>query len=160
MAMVDVRLALPRDAQDCASVLARLPDHFTTNTHVEAMDAVRTGPAWVAIDGREIVGFVAVGRRYTQSAEITFAAVDLGYQGKGVGSTLVKRALEFLARENVYVVEVKTLDESAGYEPYVATRGFWEKHGFVQIDCIVPLPGWDPGSPCAIYVASLHDRTE
>jgi hypothetical protein len=55
----------------------------------------------------------------------------------------------------VVVVEVKTLDASAGYEPYVATRAFWERRGFVRIDCIDPLPGWQPGNPAAIYVAAL-----
>jgi len=36
---------------------------------------------------------------------------------------------------------------ATGDEPYVATRGFWEQWGFVQIDCVDPLPGWQPGSP-------------
>ena len=42
-----------------------------------------------------------------------------------------------------------------GYEPYIATRAFWEGKGFVQIDCIDPLPGWQPGNPSAIYVLPL-----
>jgi hypothetical protein len=53
------------------------------------------------------------------------------------------------------MVEVKTLDASSGYEPYVATRTFWEHRGFVQIDCIDPLPGWDSGNPSAIYARSI-----
>jgi hypothetical protein len=60
-----------------------------------------------------------------------------------------------LAASGVLVVEVKTLDESAGYEPYVATRAFWEARGFVQVDCVDPLPGWRPGNPSAIYIAAL-----
>ena len=47
------------------------------------------------------------------------------------------------------------VDAPSGYEPYVATRAFWEHRGFVQIDCIDPLPGWDPGSPSAIYARSI-----
>jgi hypothetical protein len=54
------------------------------------------------------------------------------------------------------MVEVKTLDASSGYEPYVATRAFWERRGFVQIDCIDPLPGWDHGNPSAIYARALR----
>jgi hypothetical protein len=27
--------------------------------------------------------------------------------------------------------------------------------GFIQIDCIDPLPGWRPGNPSAIYVLKL-----
>jgi hypothetical protein len=57
------------------------------------------------------------------------------------------------------VVEVKTLDRSAGNEPYQATRAFWEGRGFVQVDTIDPLPGWPPGNPAAIYVAALRPTT-
>lgn len=37
---------------------------------------------------------------------------------------------ESTARRGVAVVEVKTLDASAGYEPYEATRAFWQSRGF------------------------------
>ena len=57
--------------------------------------------------------------------------------------------------KGVQVVEVKTLDRSAEYAPYNSTRRFWEARGFVHIDTIDPLPGWEPGNPCAIYVAAL-----
>jgi hypothetical protein len=60
-----------------------------------------------------------------------------------------------LAASGVLVVEVKTLDESAGYEPYVAARAFGEARGFVQVDCIDPLPGRQPGKGSAIYLAAL-----
>lgn len=58
--------------------------------------------------------------------------------------------------EGVELVLVKTLDASGGYEPYVATRAFWERRGFRQIDCIDPLPGWQAGNPAAIYVLALR----
>jgi hypothetical protein len=40
--------------------------------------------------------------------------------------------------------------------PYQATRAFWEHTGFVPIDTIDPLSGWQPGNPAAIYVAALR----
>ena len=45
------------------------------------------------------------------------------------------------------IVEAKTLDPSADYAPYDATRAFWIARGFVQFDTIDPLPGWPPGNP-------------
>ena len=60
-----------------------------------------------------------------------------------------------MTADGIVMVEVKTLDASGGYEPYVATRAFWERRGFIQIDCIDPLPGWEPGNPSAIYAKSL-----
>lgn len=50
---------------------------------------------------------------------------------------------------------MKTLDRSAGYEPYESTRAFWERRGYVQVDRIDPMPGWQQGNPCARYVAAL-----
>jgi hypothetical protein len=40
--------------------------------------------------------------------------------------------------------------------PYEATRAFWERNGFIHVDTIDPLPGWEPGNPAAIYVAALR----
>jgi ribosomal protein S18 acetylase RimI-like enzyme len=157
-----VRAAVPDDAEACVDVLRHLPDYFTPNTHDEAR-AVVGGPhrTWV-VDGAvggEIAGFVVVEQRFARGAEITFAAVRPDQRDRGIGTALVERALAELARVGVAIVEVKTLDASAGYEPYVATRAFWERRGFVQIDCIDPLPGWDPGNPSAIYVAALTPTT-
>jgi ribosomal protein S18 acetylase RimI-like enzyme len=153
--MVVVREATQHDVEQCVGVLAALPDYFTPDTHDELRSGFAQQPAWVAIRGDRIIGFVAVGRRYPASAEITFAAVLPADRGAGVGTKLVDAALQALAADGVAVVEVKTLDASAGYEPYVATRAFWEARGFRQIDCIDPLPGWQPGNPSAIYVAAL-----
>jgi len=46
--------------------------------------------------------------------------------------------------DGVRVVLVKTLDASAGHQPYEATRTLWERRRFVQVDTIDPLPGWQP----------------
>jgi ribosomal protein S18 acetylase RimI-like enzyme len=110
-------------------------------------------------DGGAIAGFVVVEQRFERSAEITFAAVRPDQRDRGIGTALVEHVLVELARDGVAIVEVKTLDASSDYEPYVATRAFWERRGFVQIDCIDPLPGWEPGNPAAIYVASLTVTT-
>ena len=104
-------------------VLAQLPEYFTTDTHDEVRTSMPEHRAWVASDDAEadaIVGFVLAERRYPRSAEITYAAVLPERRHAGIGTALVQRALEELARDGVEVVEVKTLDASAGYEPYVA----------------------------------------
>jgi ribosomal protein S18 acetylase RimI-like enzyme len=153
--VISVRRADPHDVEACASVLAGLPDHFTPDTHDEVRRAWPHHPAWVAVAHDRVTGFVLAERRYPTSAEITFAAVEPARHGEGIGTALVDAALSGLAEEGVRLVEVKTLDASAGYEPYVATRGFWQAQGFVQVDCIDPLPGWQPGNPAAVYVAAL-----
>lgn len=63
--------------------------------------------------------------------------------------------LDALSADGVHLVEVKTLDQSADHPPYEATRAFWERHGFIQIDSIYSLPGWRSGNPAALYVCAL-----
>ena len=67
-----------------------------------------------------------------------------------------RSSADHLAASGISVVEAKTLDSSSGYRPYEATRAFWERNGFIHVDTIDPLPGWEPGNPAAIYVAALR----
>ncbi len=152
---MQIRDTGPTDVEACVGVLVALPDYFTPSTHDEVRRELPHGRGWVAEDEGAVVGFVLVDQRYPTTAEITFAAVVRERQRQGVGSALVERCLATLAGTGVEYVEVKTLDARADYEPYVATRAFWERHGFRQIDCIDPLPGWDAGNPAAIYVRGL-----
>jgi hypothetical protein len=83
-------------------------------------------------------------------------AVASAKRGRGTGTQLLTYVLEALAMSNVCLVEVKTLDQSADYEPFDGTRAFWEQRGFHHIDTIDPMPGWPPGNPAALYVAALR----
>jgi ribosomal protein S18 acetylase RimI-like enzyme len=153
---MNVRRATRDDVDACVTVVAALADYFTPSTHDDVRHDAGTHATWVAeADDGRVVGFVLAPRRFAHAAEITFAAVMPERRNHGVGTALVERALAELAADGVTIVEVKTLDASANYEPYVATRAFWERRGFVQIDCIDPLPGWQPGDPAAIYVRGI-----
>jgi ribosomal protein S18 acetylase RimI-like enzyme len=153
--MVQIREASGSVAAGCVGVLAALPEFFTSASHDSLRAGMSAGRTWVADSETELAGFVHVAQRHSMAAEITHAAVLPREQGQGVGRALVTAALSALHDAGVHLVEVKTLDASAGYEPYVATRAFWEGLGFIQIDTIDPLPGWQPGNPSAIYVAAL-----
>lgn len=150
-----VRQGLPADADGCIGVLTLLPEYFARPTHQEVLQGIGHHMTLVADDDGLIVGFILIERRHRRSAEISYAAVDPSHQNRGIGSLLLATAMDELRAAGVALVEVKTLDATANYEPYVSTRAFWERRGFVQIDCIDPLPGWDPGNPSAIYVRSL-----
>lgn len=153
--MVAVRSAQAEDADSCVAVTAGSPEHFTEDTHAVVRGAVATQQGWVAEHGDGVVGFVLAESRHPGTAELTWAAVLPERRGAGVGTALVEQALADLRAAGVALVEVKTLDASAGYEPYVAARAFWERRGFRQVDRIDPFPGWQPGNPAAIYVAAL-----
>ena len=152
--VIRVRPCLPNDLDACLGIVRSLPEFFTA----DALDSIRSDfgqhGCWTA-DDDEVVGFVIVDRRSSTTAEILWAAVHPDRRGTGIGTLLIEHVLAALARGGVILVEAKALDRSAGYGPYESTRAFCERRGFVQIDRIDPMPGWQAGNPCALYVAAL-----
>jgi GNAT superfamily N-acetyltransferase len=152
---VEVRAATAGDVAGCQAVVRGLPEYFTPDVPGTVAADMTSHESWVVTAGGEVVGFAVVDRRSARAAEVLWAAVADRRRGWGLGTRLVEQVLAELAAGGVRLVEVRTLDASAGYAPYEATRGFWEARGFVQVDRIDPYPGWQPGNPCAIYVAAL-----
>jgi len=155
-----VRKATDDHVDACLDIVRGLPDHFTPDVPDTVRVDLSRHDSWVVADGDDVVGFAVVDRRSAVAAEILWVAVTADRRGQGAGTLLIDAVLDRLTAEGLRVVEVKTLDRSAGYEPYVATLAFWEGAGFIQIDTIDPLPGWQPGNPSAIYVLPLPRRQD
>ena len=153
--MAQVRSAAKDDDRACAEIVRQLPDHFTPDVPEKVIRDLAAHSGWVSVDAGEVVGFVVVQRRSERAAEILWIAVRDSHRGSGIGTALVERVVAELAPDGLALLEVKTLDPSADYEPYEAAAAFYERHGFVQIDTIDPFPDWEPGNPAAIYVAAL-----
>ena len=145
--MVTVRPSTARDIERCVAIVEGLPDYFTADVPTKVERDLGAHLGWVAVRAERVVGFAVVARRSSRAAEILWIAVDGAERGRGVGSALVDQLVTELGDGGVGVIEVKTLDQSADYEPYVATRAFWERHGFIQIDTIDPLPAGSPATP-------------
>jgi len=150
-----IRPATPQDADACVGIVEGLSDFFSADVPERVRLDLARFQAWVLADAGEVVAFTVASRRSSRAAEIAWAAVAASRRARGMGTALVCHVLSALHDDGVQVVEVKTLDSSADYGPYRATCLFWEKCGFVQVDTIDPLPGWQPGNPSAIYVAAL-----
>jgi hypothetical protein len=112
--------------------------------------------AWALTGAVGIAGFAVAARRPPGGAEILWIAVDLAGRGRGQEPGSWAAFWTIWHSRGASMVVAETLDRSAGYPPYEATRGFWERRGFAQVDTIDPLPGWQPGNPAAIYVAALR----
>ena len=153
--MASVRAATAQDSATCVAIIDGLPDFFTDDVPDKVRSDLRDHGGWVVDDAGGVVGFVIVERRGTRAAEILWAAVAADRRGAGLGTRLVNHVLDELSADGVQIVEVKTLDPSADYAPYDATRAFWLACGFVQFDTIDPLPGWPPGNPAAILAVAL-----
>jgi GNAT superfamily N-acetyltransferase len=153
--MASVRAAISQDGVTCAAIVAGLPDFFTDDVPDKVRRDLRDHGGWVIDDGGGVAGFVIVERRSLRAAEILWAAVAADRRGAGLGTRLVDHVLDELSADGVQILEVKTLDPSADYAPYEATRRFWLARGFVQLDTIDPRPGWPPGNPAAILAVAL-----
>jgi ribosomal protein S18 acetylase RimI-like enzyme len=154
--MLAVRPLTAGDIPAAVAIVRGLPDYFTDDVPGKVQTDAASHPGWVLADSGEVAGFAVAARKSPGGAEILWMAVDAARRGQGRGTALVTGVLDDLAADGVSVVEVKTQDRSAGYLPYVATRAFWERRGFVHVDTIDPFPGWQPGNPAAIYVAALR----
>jgi ribosomal protein S18 acetylase RimI-like enzyme len=154
--MTLVRRSVAADADECVAIVQASAEHFSPETHSEVAQGVRSGRCWVAHepDG-EIVGFLLLDRRFERAAEIRHAAVSPNRRSSGIGTTMVTEVLTQLRADGVALVLVKTLDESADYPPFDATRAFWKRLDFIRIAVIDPLPGWQIGNPAALLVRSL-----
>jgi GNAT superfamily N-acetyltransferase len=150
-----VRTVAPDDLKACQTIVRGLPDFFTDDVPDKLANDLHAHHGWVITEDEGVVAFAVVAYRSSRAAEILWIAVRHDQRDQGVGTTLLEHVLGALAADNIALIEAETLDAAAGYEPYIATRTFWERHGFVHIDTIDPLPGWQPGNPAAIYVCAL-----
>ena len=154
--MIAVRRIAAGDGPAVEAIIRGLPDYFTHDVPVKVDHDAASHQAWVLTDSGTVAGIAVAARKSPGGAESLWFAVEAARRGRGHGTRLLGHVLDHLAIAGISVVEAKTLDRSAGYRPYEATRAFWERRGFIHVDTIDPLPGWPPGNPAAIYVAALR----
>jgi ribosomal protein S18 acetylase RimI-like enzyme len=154
--MLVVRRFMPGDARALEEIVRALPDYFTDDVPDKVETDSTARDTWVLVDTDQVVGFAIAEQRPPRAAEILWMAIASAHRHRGEGSLLLNAVLDDLGAGGVSVVEVKTLDKSSDYTPYEATRGFWEARGFVHVDTIDPLPGWQEGNPAAVYIAALR----
>jgi GNAT superfamily N-acetyltransferase len=123
-AMLAVRRFEAGDVHAATAIIRGLPDYFTDDVPAKLAHDAASHEAWVLADSEKIAGIAVAARKSPGGAEILWLAVDAARRGQGHGTRLLGHVLDHLAATGISVVEVKTLDRSAGYEPYEATRAF------------------------------------
>ena len=94
---------------------------------VEDVCAAEDTNVWVAIDSAAIAGFVAVKLDFeSRMGEIYMIAVDPNFQGRGIGSTLIKFALDWMKDAGMSIAMVET----GGDRGHAPARCTYEKLGF------------------------------
>lgn len=83
---------------------------------------------WVARDGRELVGTVALAQISAQHEGLKSMRTDPSRRGQGIASTLLLHALDDAKSRGVNRVSLET--GSMGF--FAPARAFYRKHGFVE----------------------------
>lgn len=129
--MTALRRSTLDDLSNCQAIILSLPDYFTADVPDKIAHDLHAHGGWVVTDQDTISGFAIVQKRSPRAAEILWMAVHADRRHRGLGGALLDHVLRALHSEGVALVEAKTQDASANYEPYRPTRAFWEGHGFV-----------------------------
>ncbi len=106
-----------------------------------------------AYAGDELVGYACWGPTpgTTGTYDLYWIVVDPAWQGKGVGSALLRAVEERLPTDNGRLIVVETSSRAE----YAPTRAFYERRGYAPA---ARLPGYyAPGDDLVIYLKDLSD---
>lgn len=117
-----------RNAMDPAVFHDHHPDWRVTQRHaVQSVCADQQVQVWVASQGAQTVGFVALKRHSAERmGEIYMIAVDPDFQRRGIAKALTRHALEWLKQAGMSTVMVET----GGDPGHAAARRTYESAGF------------------------------
>ena len=138
--------------EECMMIMKSLQDYFDEHG-IELFGKDILEDELITIkEEKQICGFITLKRKFEQTYEISWLAVEKECQGKGIGTRLIEESIEYLKQKNVQLIMVKTLAETVDYKPYEKTRAFYEKNGFLPLDIIKDYPEWEQGNDCKIYI--------
>ena len=137
-------------------IMKALPEWFSPPEDIERKSKVhREYPFIVAYDDEKAVGFVAIKRHNQYTAEIYNLGILREYHRSGIGHRLIEECVAYCKEQGYLFLTVKTLDESAEYEPYNGTRAFYRKEGFCPLEVFTCV--WDEENPC-LFLVKVLDR--
>ena len=152
-----IRQLRPDDVGACAELLARLPEWFgLADANAAYVDSLHELPAFVAVEDRQIVGFIAVLEHDEQSAEVTVMAVDPSRHRQGIGQRLLAAAEQRCVDRDVRWLHVKTRGPATFDEDYERTRRFYRAMGFDPL--YESLTEWGPDNAALVLVKHLGCR--
>lgn len=132
-------------------VMSALPEWFSPQEDIVNKSQIhRKYPFFVAYDDNRAIGFAALKIHNMYTADIYNIGVLKEHHRKGIGHQLIAACIQYCRENNYRFLTVKTLDESAIYEPYNATRDFYKKEGFYPLEVFTTF--WDEENPCLFMI--------
>lgn len=138
-------------------IMNALPEWFSPPEDIVRKSVIhREYPFIAALDGDKAVGFAALKIHNEYTADLYNFGVLREYHRMGIGHRLMEACVQY-GKENHYkFLTVKTLDESAAYEPYNGTRAFYQKEGFYPLEVFTCV--WNEENPCLFMLKVIEER--
>lgn len=155
--MITIRVVTDKDliTRITLEIMHALPEWFSPPEDIDRKAVIhRDFPFFTAFDGEKAVGFIALKIQNKYTADIYDLGVLKHYHSQGIGQELLKAAESYCREQGFIFLSVKTLDESADYEPYDKTRAFYYKNGFIPLEVIKHY--WNEDNPCLYMVKHLR----
>lgn len=141
----------------CLDIARGLRTHFNDIAMEQMPVDLLEHDLYIAEEGDgQVVGFLAILRRNPDVGDVSWMGVRNDLWRRGIGTALLTKAAEDLASDGASILMVHTLSDTVDYEPYEATRAFYDAMGFKHLETIDPYPGMAPGNPIAIYIRLLR----
>lgn len=143
-----------KEKQEIAKiVLSDLSEWFGVPEYTQKyIDESGLMPFFAAFANEEPIGFIALKRTSTATAEIYCMGIMKDYQGQNYGRKLYE-AFESYAKSHGYkFIQVKTVKFGV-YECYDKTNKFYQAMGFSELEVFPTL--WDEWNPCQILIKAI-----
>ena len=134
-------------------VLEDLPEWFGIPESTE--EYIRESgdmPFFAAVDGAEILGFMAMKETSTYACEIYVTGVKKRAHRCGAGRAMLAAFEKYARMQGYRMAQVKTV-APGHYPEYDATVAFYRGVGFLPLEIFPTL--WDEHNPCLILVKAL-----
>jgi GNAT superfamily N-acetyltransferase len=144
----------PADIPQCDAILRGLPEWFGFEVaNAQYVRDLAVYPAFVAVDGDDVLGFLALHHYGTEASEVHVLAVRRDRHRQGIGRALLQAAEASLPDE-VKLLQVKTLAPSVDDAGYAGTRAFYAAMGFIPLEETTAF--WGEQQPSLIMVKPLR----
>lgn len=154
--MVEIKkIADPQQkAKICNTTLRSLPTWFGIESAIiEYVEQCQTMPFWIAVNGEQSIGFIALKQHNEYTAEILVMAVLTNYQRYGIGQQLIEQIERYCKKHRIEYLTVKTLAATNNNPYYAKTRSFYLKMGFRPLEVFPTL--WNKANPCLLLAKYL-----
>lgn len=140
-------------------IMNALPEWFSPPEDIVNKSVVhREYPFIVAFDGDKAIGFAALKIHNKYTADVYNLGILREYHRKGIGHRIMEECVQYCKEKGYKFLTVKTLDESAIYEPYNSTRAFYKKEGFYPVEVFTTF--WDEENPCLFMLKVIGEGIE